>query len=122
MIATAMLLFLTVSPPDRVAIHLLQSTAPIEIEIKLGKVVGQRTVRARQGDEVTLRVASDRTLDLHLHGYDIERTAAPDMPAVFTFTARATGRFPMETHEPAAKGAKSHAHGASLFYLEVLPR
>lgn len=121
MIATAMLLFLTVTPPE-VAIHAVQATAPIEIEIELGKVVGQRTIRARQGDEVTLRVASDRTLDLHLHGYDIERTVAPDMPAVFTFTARATGRFPMETHEPAAKGAKSDAHGASLFYLEVLPR
>lgn len=121
MIATAMLLFLTVSPPD-VAIHPVQATAPIEIEIKQGKVVGQRTIRARQGDEVTLRVASDRALDLHLHGYDIERTAAPGMPAVFTFTARATGRFPMETHEPAEKGAKNHSHGASMFYLEVLPR
>ncbi len=121
MITPALLLFLTVSPPE-MAIHAVQATAPIEIEIKQGKVVGQRTIRARQGDEVTLRVASDQPLDLHLHGYDIERTAAPETPAVFTFTARATGRFAMETHEPAAKGAKSHAHGVSLFYLEILPR
>ena len=95
---------------------------PLTAEIKAGKVVGERTLRVKQGEAVTLTVTSDRKIVLHLHGYDIERTAEPDKPAVFSFPAKATGRFSIQSVEAAAKGGKGHSHGSALLYLEVLPR
>jgi hypothetical protein len=96
--------------------------AVLNAEIKAGKIVGERTLRVKQGEQVELSVRSDRSVTLHLHGYDIERTAEPDKPAVFSFTAKATGRFSIQSIEPAATGSKGHSHSAALLYLEVLPR
>ena len=120
MMSLVVLLFFGTASPDG-ALYAAQAPVPIEVEIKQGKLVGARTIRVRQGDEVTLRVASDKAIALHLHGYDIERAAAPDMPAVFSFTARATGRFSVEEHIPDA-GEKSHSHAPAVLYLEVLPK
>lgn len=94
----------------------------LSAEIKGGKIVGERTLRVRQGDQVELIIRSDRPVVLDLHGYDIEGAAAPEKPAIFSFTAKATGRFSIQAIEPAAKGGKGHTHGAALLYLEVLPR
>jgi hypothetical protein len=33
-----------------------------------------RTLRVKRGEDVELRWSSDRRIQLHLHGYDIERT------------------------------------------------
>jgi hypothetical protein len=73
-----------------------------------------RVLRVLRGDVVTLKWTSDRPLALHLHGYDIEWRVAPGVSAQSTFTATATGRFPVETHAPAG-------HGETLLYLEVSP-
>lgn len=110
---------LLLAPVDTVG---AQSASPVNVEIKGGKVVGESTVRVRRGDTVTLRISSDAKVALHLHGYDIERTAEPDVPAVFEFNALAAGRFSISTIQAAPKGAKIHGHGAALLYLEVLPR
>jgi len=76
---------------------------------------GAPVLRLIQGAAVELRVASDRPMDLHLHGYRIETRAAPGAPAVMTFVARAAGRFAVETH--AANGRH-----VALFYIEVHPK
>ncbi len=76
---------------------------------------GQRVIRVQQGDEVTLTWTSDRPFTLHLHGYDIEETIAPGKPLAMRFTARATGRFPIETHD-------SRGQERTVGYLEVHPR
>jgi len=74
-------------------------------------------IRVRQGDDVTLRWTSDRALTIHLHGYDIEKQVpSAGEPTIMRFTARATGRFPIEVH-----GA-SHGPEKVLGYLEVHPR
>ncbi len=73
-----------------------------------------QVLRVRQGDVVTLAWRSDRPLVLHLHGYDIEWRVTPGRAAQSTFTASASGRFPIETH-----GAPGHDH--TLLYLEVQP-
>jgi len=91
MIALATALFVLAAPPEPAA-QPIQATTPLEVSLKGGKVEGPRTFRIKRGDEVILRIASDRKIALHLHGYDIERTAEPDKPAVFAFTAQATGR------------------------------
>lgn len=75
-----------------------------------------RVIRVRQGDEVTLRLATDRTRTIHLHGYDIEKEIRPGPPTLVRFTARATGRFPIEVHGTGEEKERT------LGYLEVHPR
>ncbi|HEY7457381.1 MAG TPA: hypothetical protein VH765_01375 [Xanthobacteraceae bacterium] len=92
-----------------------------DLRLTRGQVpANMRLIRVRQGDVIKLRWSSDRAISLHLHGYDIERTVEPGGAAEMTFTARATGRFPVEEHQPRAGGA--HTHGAPIVQVEVLPR
>ncbi len=88
----------------------------IELALRNGRLPeDRRVVRVTQGDEVTLRWTTDRAFTLHLHGYDIEEKLAPGAPVAMRFTARATGRFPIEVHD--ASGAER-----IIGYLEVHPR
>ncbi len=80
-------------------------------------------IQVTEGSVVELNWRSDSPVSLHLHGYDIEIELAPDSPGLMTFTAHATGRFPVSIHEEAA-----HRHSGEqlihkpLAYLEVHPR
>jgi len=76
---------------------------------------GAPVLRLIQGAAVELRIASDRDAVLHLHGYRIETRTAPGAPAVMVFTARAAGRFPVETHA-------TNGRHVALFYIEVHPK
>jgi heme/copper-type cytochrome/quinol oxidase subunit 2 len=75
-----------------------------------------RRIRVHQNDAVTLKWSSDRPITIHLHGYDIEKQVRPGTITEMTFTARATGRFTVETHE-----ASGGHHGPPLVTLEVYP-
>jgi hypothetical protein len=129
MIALAAALFLLAAPLEPV-VQNAQATAVIDVTLKDGRTAHLKdgkpqTFRAKRGDEVTLRVASDRKIALHLHGYDIERTAEPGKPALFSFAAKITGRFSMEEHSSVSgpdAGKKSHGHAPAILYLEVLPK
>ena len=71
---------------------------------------------------VKLRCTADKRQTLHLHGYDIELRVEPGVVADLTFTARATGRFPLHVHGPAERSG-SHAHEEPpLATIEVYPR
>lgn len=88
-----------------------------ELSIKNGKLVGgERVIRVKQGDVVTLRWTTDKALTIHLHGYDIEMPLSPAAPVSMHFTARASGRFPIEIH---AHGKGGHR---VLVHVEVHPR
>ena len=89
----------------------------IDLVIRGGSLpLEQRVIRVQQGDAVTLRWTSDQTLTLHLHGYDVERRVDPGTTATMSFTAHATGRFPIEVHGSEGRRA------TTLGYLEVQPR
>ena len=98
-------------------------TAQLSFDLKVerGRVAeNMRLIRVKQGDVVTLRWTSDQPLVLHLHGYDIEKRVAPGPAAEMTFTAYATGRFPIHVH---AQGTGDRAHEeAPLANVEVYPR
>jgi FtsP/CotA-like multicopper oxidase with cupredoxin domain len=69
------------------------------IRIEGGTVVGgPKDIEVTNGDVVRIVVSSDAPDDLHLHGYDIERSAAPGKPARFVFRADAEGAFELESH------------------------
>ena len=93
-----------------------------DLKLEKGRVAqSMRLIRVKQGDAVKLRWTTDRPIVLHLHGYDIEAKVEPGGSAEMAFTARATGRFPIEEHKPNAKGGQSHGE-APLVRIEVYPR
>ena len=84
-----------------------------EFVVKDGKVAsGEPVIKARQGDEITLVITSDKADELHLHGYDRHAHLQPNAPARVTLKADRTGRFPIELH-------KSHIE---LGTIEVYPK
>ena len=59
---------------------------------------GPPTIRVKKGDDVRIVVTADRQNTVHLHGYDIEKQAAPGKPARFAFKADQEGVFEIESH------------------------
>jgi hypothetical protein len=98
-----------------------QSTAAqnISVSIRNGKA-DPSSIRLTQGQPVELSLTSDRSMQLHLHGYDLIADVEPGVTATLSFIARLAGRFPVELHrkEPAARGGW---HGGAIFYVEVYP-
>jgi hypothetical protein len=69
------------------------------IRIEGGEVVGgPRSIDVEQGEPVRIVVAADAPDEIHLHGYDLTREAAPGSPARFDFKADAEGVFELESH------------------------
>ena len=69
------------------------------IRIRGGQVVGgPAEITVKNGDLVRIVVAADAPDDIHLHGYDIEKPAAPGQPARFRVKADIEGSFEMESH------------------------
>ena len=84
-----------------------------EINIRNGKAVsGSALLKAHEGDEIILKIVSDRSDELHLHGYDLHANLVPGETTTLAFTATRTGHFGMEMH-------RSHAE---LGALEVYPQ
>jgi hypothetical protein len=71
-----------------------------------------KEVSVQQGDRVTMSIRSDSRIELHIHGYDLEREVEPGETTDLSFEADLTGRFPMEDHET----------GSELGVLVVEPR
>ena len=98
----------------------------ITLHIAGGKLKGDKNVvRLKQGDKVKFNLTADRKTEIHLHGYDIEKTISPGRVVVMEFQARVAGRFPVTVHGSHSHGRKkrkSGGHGEKvLFYLEVHP-
>jgi hypothetical protein len=76
------------------------AATPVQkVQIKAGKPVGGvRGLKFTKGDDVQIQVSVDKPHVLHLHGYDIERTATPKKPATFKFKASNEGQFELESH------------------------
>jgi hypothetical protein len=102
--------------------HAQPAEVTFDLRIEKGSVAqSMRLIRVKQGDAVRLRWSTDRPIALHLHGYDIEIKVEPGRIADMAFTARATGRFPVEEHKSDARGGHSHGE-APLVRIEVYPR
>jgi hypothetical protein len=69
------------------------------INVKGGVVDGDtQTFTVKKNDIVRIVVTSDAPDEIHLHGYDIEKEAAPGKPARFKFKANVEGAFIIESH------------------------
>lgn len=75
------------------------------IQIRGGAVAGgTKDVEVEAGETVRIVVTADAPDEIHLHGYDITRNAAPGRPARFRFKANLEGIFEMESHVAADAG------------------
>jgi FtsP/CotA-like multicopper oxidase with cupredoxin domain len=72
---------------------------PTTIELTGSAVEEAVDIAVAKGDEVRLIVRSDAPDEIHVHGYDISRDAAPGSPARFAFPATIEGVFEIESHE-----------------------
>jgi hypothetical protein len=75
-----------------------RSKVTFDLEVREG-VMTPNEVEVEEGDSVTLRLSSEEPLEVHIHGYDLEREVAPGKPATLSFEADLTGRFEIENHE-----------------------
>ena len=82
-----------------------------ELSIKEGEM-SPSEISVNEGDRVTLRISSDKPMEVHMHGYDLEQEVGPGQPATLHFKADLTGRFEIEDHETEEE----------LGVLEVRPR
>ena len=93
------------------------------LDIARGSVpAAQRLMKVEKGDAVTLTIASDAVGELHLHGYRLATKVAPGEPAQISFTAYATGRYPLEWHAVGVAAKPGAHHGPPLSALEVRPK
>jgi hypothetical protein len=79
-----------------------------------------RLIRVKQNDMVKLQWSTDKPMQIHLHGYDIEKELKPGIVTEMAFAARATGRFTVAPHVGQAPGG-GHSHGDALVTVEVYP-
>jgi FtsP/CotA-like multicopper oxidase with cupredoxin domain len=80
----------------------------------------QQVLRVTQGDVVTINLTSNRTGEVHLHGYQKVAKLAPGKGATWKFTAHATGRYRLEWH--GMGDSLSDHRDPALSTLEVLPK
>ena len=117
--------FLFVSEVNHAQSNESQSIPQRIVSIKIidGNVVGKKTVRLTQGERVALHWITDKTLRIHLHGYDIEKVIKAGDDTVMYIEAYATGRFPITMHGDTQSHKHNH-HGSekTLIYLEVHPQ
>lgn len=73
----------------------------IPITVVKGKVQGgAKRPSVKKGQVVRIVVRTDAGEEIHLHGYDIEKTPVKGKPTVIQFTAKIQGRFELELHAP----------------------
>jgi FtsP/CotA-like multicopper oxidase with cupredoxin domain len=68
-----------------------------------GGAMSPDEISAEEGDFVTLRLTSERPVEVHLHGYDLEGAVSPGEETELSFQADATGQFEIEDHETEAQ-------------------
>lgn len=60
------------------------------------RLSGPASISVRQGDTVVLKITTDQSDELHLHGYDEKIDLEANVATSLTFTANLTGEFEYE--------------------------
>jgi hypothetical protein len=75
---------------------------PVALAIN-GNSMSPAEVSVTEGEQVNLQITSDRPIEFHLHGYDLEEEVEPGQPGELSFDATMTGQFPIEDHNTEAE-------------------
>ena len=81
----------------------------------------ESALEVKQDDVVTFNVTSDEAASFHLHGYDHELELAPQQTGIMSFTADATGSFPMTVHVGAESGDEEHDSMTAVTDITIRP-
>ncbi len=92
-------LFLVLRPDPPTAGGPQEETIDLKIA---GGAMTPDEITVEEGDQVVLRVTSDRPVGIHLHGYDLEEEVESGEPTELSFDATITGRFEIEDHDTEA--------------------
>ena len=65
-------------------------------------VGGIKRPTVKKGQTVRFVIRTNVGTELHLHGYNIEKTPRKGVPTVMQFVAKLPGRFELELHHPDA--------------------
>lgn len=82
--------------PDRSAEGPEKRTIDVEVQ---GDAMSPTEITVGHGDEVTLKITAERPVELHLHGYDLEKEVEPEETPELSFEADLTGRFEIEDEQ-----------------------
>jgi hypothetical protein len=81
-----------------------ESEGVIELTITGGNVEGGvRRAKVKQGSQVTLRVTSDVSDEIHVHGYDLKLDLTAGQSSDLTFLAKIPGVFEVELEQRGKK-------------------
>ncbi len=97
----------------------LESIQSTSVDIIDNNVVGDKVLRFYQGGRAEIVWTTDKPLEIHLHGYDVELTLGVGNDNIMAFDLFAEGRFPVTVH---AHSHSSASHERTLLYVEVHPR
>mgnify|MGYP001973105523 FL=1 len=94
-----------------------------KIELSEGNLVGNKDkITANKGDDVSIIVVSDKAIDIHLHGYDIQKHIPAHGEVKIEVNANATGRFIITSHSANDVDELESAHEEHvLVTLEIYP-
>jgi len=87
------------------------TAASFDVTVQAGEVVGPERFSFAVGEQVSVRVLSDTSDAIHVHGYDVYFETEPGIPTEIALTADVPGIFEVELES-------SHL---PLFELEVTP-
>jgi outer membrane lipoprotein SlyB len=77
------------------------SVVVVPITVVNGRVTGgTQRPSVKKGQIVKLVIKTDAGTEIHVHGYDIQRTPVKGQPTVIRFLAKIQGRFEVELHTP----------------------
>ena len=79
------------------------AVAPDVLTIKVvdeKPVGGVAKLKVKKGEQIRFAVESDSKQEVHLHGYDVAKDAAPGAPAEFDVKATIEGVFEAELEDP----------------------
>jgi hypothetical protein len=65
-----------------------------------GDRLAPEAITVCKGQELTLKITTERAGEIHLHGYEKEMEVQPGDTATFTFSTTLPGQFPIELHTP----------------------
>lgn len=92
-----------IAVPTAAAVQAAVQPVVITITAQNGRPVGGiKRPSVKKGQTVKLVIRTNVGTELHLHGYDIERTPRKGVPTVMRFVAKTPGRFELELHDPDA--------------------
>ena len=86
---------------------------PATVDVRDGKPAGGvKTLQFSSGESARIDLTSNRPGEIHLHGYDLEKTLQPGKTTVVRFKADIEGIFELEDHDS----------GQELARVQVSPR